>query len=235
MLRLLNMFEKLMNNLIKFSADMSYCGNNDVREYNNSLEIIKTTESDNIIDEKISKYEAVKRIYSRPFVLWGAIYKKYIFDDIRMPVGEIGEDEAIATDILDKCNIISYTNSAMYNYRIRLDGNSVTTSGFSEAYFSWPKHCKHNLDYIKEHYSDLISLAEKKYYMGIVLCLNGASENFKRYEIQTKKLILLLRKNILSILSNSYISIKEKICILLIIFNYRFYVFIIKRLGKKYM
>ena len=59
-------------------------------------------------------------------VAWNKIYKRYIFEEIRYPKGKINEDEAIACNILEKANKVSYMMEPLYYYVQR--GSSIMRS-----------------------------------------------------------------------------------------------------------
>lgn len=65
--------------------------------------------------------EAMKRIVGS-WSAWGRIYQRELFRDVRFPVGEINEDEAIALLLLAQCKRIAYTNKVLYHY-IRRPGS----------------------------------------------------------------------------------------------------------------
>lgn len=111
-----NMYARLIENLIDFNADISIGGVTNLLESENGYKILRTTQKDEIINWSCDKEEAMECYFLGTWSAWDKIYKKTIFKDLRFPKGEINEDEAIALQILEQCDVISYTNEAVYNY-----------------------------------------------------------------------------------------------------------------------
>lgn len=55
-------------------------------------------------------------------VAWNKLYKSYLWDDIRFPIGMLHEDEATIYKLLYKSKLVSYTPTLLYNYFLRDTG-----------------------------------------------------------------------------------------------------------------
>lgn len=53
--------------------------------------------------------------------MWGKIYKKQLFDNIRFPEGKRFEDNYVLFKLLDRCNSITIGNLKKYYYRLHSD------------------------------------------------------------------------------------------------------------------
>ena len=74
----------------------------------------------NVIDSNI---DALRKLYGprlKPYiqkvVVWNKLYKKYLFDDIRFPVGKLHEDEFTTYKVLSKCSNIVSINLYLHGY-----------------------------------------------------------------------------------------------------------------------
>ncbi len=112
----LTMYEELISVAIEYGADISCCGYN--RIDNNSV-----LESKLFSDKgKISGIDLLRDIFCRNgdnVVVWNKIYKVGLFKNVRFPVGEIHEDNAVLCSTIGKANTVAYTGSIGYYYRFR--------------------------------------------------------------------------------------------------------------------
>ncbi len=172
----LNMYERLVANAVKFDAEISVGGVADILEKDGEYTQFKTTYDGKINEYVLSKEEAMKKYFLGSWSAWDKIYKKEVFDGICFPKGEINEDEAIVLYLLDRCNKIAYTNEVFYNYITRPGSNSITATSFHVKKLAWYKHCKANLEFIKEKYPELTEYAEKRYNSSIIFSLVSISQ-----------------------------------------------------------
>ena len=107
------MIYDLYNLLINTSCDIAICS---IKEINDDNYLIDNKEEIiNIIDND-DKYDMIQKDPIRSVVQWNKLFKKYIFDDIRFPVGKYHEDEYVIHKELFKANKIAYTNKQLYLY-----------------------------------------------------------------------------------------------------------------------
>lgn len=110
---LTTMIEELYNLLIDNNCDISICSikqiiNNDYID-DDSQEIITIINDD-------SKYDMIQKDPVRSVVQWNKLFKRYIFDDLRFPIGRYHEDEFVIHRELYKANSIVYTSKKLYLY-----------------------------------------------------------------------------------------------------------------------
>jgi glycosyltransferase involved in cell wall biosynthesis len=118
----------------------------------------------------LSKTESICHMFQNGCASWGRLYRADIHNSVHFPIGEINEDEAIVLKILDKCNKVVITDECVYHYRTRPE--SITTSSFSLKKLDWYRHCKANLEWIREHYPELEEYAAVRYRSSIMYSLN---------------------------------------------------------------
>lgn len=164
------MYERLYALLDQFQADMAFGGVADDWECGNAVTTTKTSDygPTPFAEDAVA---AMRRYFHGSWAAWDKLYRAKLFDGIFYPVGEINEDEAIVLHLLDRCDRVCYTNEIFYHYMRRDNGNSITTSAFSEKKLAWPQHCEANLHFVQEHYPELIPDAAARYRSSLLWAL----------------------------------------------------------------
>lgn len=195
------MYEKLLSNLNRFGADMSFGGVADDVLQDGVVHTIKTSNSGDgpFAEDKIA---AMRRYFHGSWAAWDKLYRAELFGGIRYPVGEINEDEAIVLHLLDRCGNVCYTNEVFYHYMKRVDGTSITTAAFSKKKLDWVKHCRDNLAFIREKYPELEADAAARYRSSILwslreICLleSGLEDGWKQLRRELRQNFALFWKN----------------------------------------
>lgn len=122
-----DMYEKLINLIKEYDADISICNlydvidgkeyvrnkDNGIHEYSR-IDILKEV----LLDKNIQSYA------------WNKLYEKELFDEIKYPIGKKYEDIGTIFYLFEKCNKIVVTSEPEYYYLKRADSlvNNVTES-----------------------------------------------------------------------------------------------------------
>lgn len=225
-----DMYEKLLENMKSFEADMSFGGVADELEKDGAITTIKVSDygSEPFAESSV---DAMKRYFLGSWAAWDKLYKATLFDDIRYPKGEINEDEAIVLQLLHQCKKVCYTNQVFYHYMKREQGESITMSSFSIKDLAWKKHCKENLFFIRERYPELERYAAKRYRDSLMWHITKASllEDYLPYEAELNQIISELRKERLIFGKIPMESKKMKMqYYIALIFGFKFYRFIFR-------
>jgi glycosyltransferase involved in cell wall biosynthesis len=141
----------------------------------------------------LSKTESICHMFQNGCASWGRLYRADIHKSIIFPIGEINEDEAIVLKILDKCNNVVITDECVYHYRTRPE--SITTSSFSLKKLDWYRHCKANLEWIREHYPELEDLAAARYRGSLLWTLTEMALSDTDFRTETQRLVGELKAN----------------------------------------
>ena len=179
----------------------------------------------------LSKKESICHMFQNGCASWGRLYRADVHQSITFPIGEINEDEAIVLKILDKCNSVIITDECVYHYRTRPE--SITTSSFSLKKLDWYRHCKANLEWIREHYPELEEYAAIRYRSSIMYSLNELALFDPLQETYVNELMTDLKSNrkLFKILPSSR---SEKLrAFLLTSFPFGVYRFIVRRRHKR--
>ena len=120
------MIEELYNLLKEYDADISVC--NYLNIYEGEDYVLKQPSTTKIdVYEDNSKYSQMFERYVVTVVQWNKLFKKYIFDDLRFPVGRYHEDEFVIHHELYRANRVVYTNRILYLYYRHKE--SITLNG----------------------------------------------------------------------------------------------------------
>lgn len=168
------MYERLMELMTQYDADMAFGGVADDVVENGTVRTVKTSDygTTPLAEDKLS---AMKRYFHGSWSAWDKLYKALLFHEIRYPVGEINEDEAIVLQLLEQCQRICYTNEVFYHYIRRWDGSSITTTPFSPKDLAWKNHCAQNLKHVQEKHPELEMDAASRYLSSLLWHLTKVS------------------------------------------------------------
>ena len=121
--------EKSYKALIENDADMSVFGYDFINEQGNKLENFISPIVNGIMNAEqfVGKCCGEKFYYYS--VAWNKLYKSFLFDEIRFPVGKINEDVFIAHKIAYLCKKIVLLEDNLYYYLVR--NNSISRSNNS--------------------------------------------------------------------------------------------------------
>lgn len=226
-----DMYQILYDDIKHFDADISVCQFYDEydgkRYFNNRKSKIKRCVFDNIsafkftVEGNFLTVNAVNKLYSRR-----------LFDNVRYPVGKTYEDAFVTPILMFNSKRISYNPSPKYVYVHRK--NSITSSEYNPSDFC-----------IIEAYENIFLFAKKNIpslsYTAYQKCLYSYSsfldkviliKNFKNKNL-INKIIKILKRNSLNILTSNCFSWKKKLKIIFIKINLKLYKFILKLVYKR--
>lgn len=165
--------------------------------------------------------DTIQDVIFHGFTAWANLFHSSLFADIRFPVGEINEDEAIGAHILSICRTVVKSNVSVYVYRERAD--SITTSKFSRIHLSWYYHTKANLEFTKKNYPALVPYAKSRYISSLSWSLNSIAEKKHVFSDLFPALRRELKMQIKDKDWTFMLSKKEQLRILAIVYCYPLY------------
>lgn len=188
------MYETLLQMLKQFQADMAFGAVADDLEQGGRVTTVKVS---NYGDEPFSEgvVEAMRRYFHGSWAAWDKLYKADLFRDIRYPVGEINEDEAIVLQLLSKCTRVCYTNEVFYHYMRRPSSGSITAANFSVKKLAWQAHCLDNLEFVQAHYPMLVFDAAARYRSSLLWSLTEIALSDEDFTNQIRELRTALKEN----------------------------------------
>ena len=108
-----NMIETMVRRLTQTQADLVIC---DIAFCSDQQEVWSNGAS--LPDRTFTLAEFVEEDQpSQYIVAWNKLYRRFLFDNVRYPVGYIHEDKAVIHHILGQCHTISTIPQALYFYR----------------------------------------------------------------------------------------------------------------------
>ena len=141
-----DMIEILYENMKIFNADIS------LADYTKELEApVNIDPNKRILLSKEDMYNSLYDEHTRATVCTSIIKKSLFGEDLRFPEGKIYEDAFVIHKLIDRANIIVYSDNVLYYYRMRED--SITHSEFSLK----------NLDYLGVLIDRMNFMRAKKY------------------------------------------------------------------------
>lgn len=167
-----NMYQKLLELMEQYDAQMAIGGVADEMQCGEYLTTVKTSDYRHtpLILDKIA---AMTRLFQGPWPVWDKLYQADLLKEIRFPVGEINEDEAIAVHLLEQCQRVCYTNEIFYHYLHRPE--SITSTSFHARKLVWVRHCHDNLRYIETAHPELAPYALERYRGSLLWALRELS------------------------------------------------------------
>lgn len=153
----LDMVQYLYDLVKKDDADMAVCQHKLIDE------------NDNVISNNLQfcdKYVKGKKQCMYEFVqgdevndcAWGKLYKKFLLDDLRYPVGRYSEDLFLTYRLVDLCDSMMVGSGGKYFYRVR--ENSITSMEFNLKHLDGIEAVEEKLLFMKRKYPELVSNAK---------------------------------------------------------------------------
>lgn len=193
-----------------------------IRGTSNTFPPIVKKKSKEVYDNHTIFYSNIQKI-----ILWGKLYRRSIWDGIRMPVGKINEDDATTWKLYYKSRKIVYIDTPYYYYRF----NSTSIMSNQRKVLK--------LDFI-EHYHERISFFElegdklltdlSKWRFCLPLMLGYIKGNASRNDL--KLLLKHFRENYLAVIFCRKVNIKHKLLIVAFSICPQLFRWVFVKLGK---
>lgn len=152
------MYEKMLLKMQEDGSDMAICGINEFCD--GETPSVKEGESE-LIDSNMALHRLCDKKYNIYFVVaWNKLYKRYIFDNLRYPVGKIHEDEFLAHRVIGECKKISCMPEKYYFYYIRQ--GSITNSGFKEKQLAKIEAMEDRMEYVRLNFPEVWNDTKKR-------------------------------------------------------------------------
>lgn len=195
-----NMFEKLVENMVKYDADISHCGYKMI--FPASTKYFYNTGKIVIQDNKKGIIDLIRGDYIEPGI-WNKLYKRSVIGNIRMPVDiKNNEDYLFNIEVFQNAEKSVYEDKPFYNYIQR--ENSAVNCGVSEHKIF---DCEIVRKQVFEKYKDdkyihpysLYNLLKSNVHIFRILETNKEAKKYKYKEKEIKNNIKSLYKQAKSI------------------------------------
>ncbi len=209
--------ENLYTNAVKEEADISIIGftmvwdGGKTRRFSNDKEYY-------VFDREQAVRELLKqdKFYC---MVWQKLYKKYIFKDIRFPVGKLYEDVAICMPIFLNANRVVISGKTKYNYYQR--GTSIANSKFNPEKLYYLECCKEIIKYSDEHNKIYEKEAQVFYFRALLMfTLQLYKIGSYKHDKICKCLENEIARNKKNILKNPYLQTRKKVALSLICIHF---------------
>lgn len=215
------MYQTLYYHAVKNSSDIVLCDYQKIRENEAPLKKRKTENS----IQHFSNLQALSQLYNNEpaksaiwVYPWNKIYKRSLFQGLRYKNGRIYEDEFLAHILLYNSQNITYVNEILYYYFQRTD--SYIGSKFSLKKFDRVYALKERVEFFKTiKQEDLYNQALKHFMDVFFWYYLKAQTDLGNINKELKMLKRTLNKSLIPLLKNPLIGWKQKIFLILFVFN----------------
>jgi len=190
-----NFMEYLYQICIHYHVDIAEC---DFLRFNNNIKINELSEEIEVLN-KIAMSKRINKDYvARTVIVCNKIFKRYIYQKLRFPVGKINEDEYITYKAFDECQTnIVISNQQLYYYRINEE--SIMQKGFNVKRLSI-------LDALKER---KLFYQNKKEMELFELTVERYQDFLKKYYILTERNIKNAKDYLIKMRKDLNINLKD--------------------------
>lgn len=235
----LEMYEHLIDALLSYNADISFCSyirfNEEGFNQSFSEDIICYT-SEEMLDFYVKGHEK----FNFSPAVWKRIYHKNIIKDISFPEGRCYEDIVWSAKAISKASNLVYVDKGYYNYRVRNDsicdndfrkGKRITKRIITDLFLS----IKEEISVLKNAGKyELVGILEKSYLNKIIV----AYYRIKCFRIMELNSFLPQLKNEKNNLIIKHIQCNNNICTkfkLIIKLRFTFLFYVAYCIRKKYL
>ena len=222
------MYEKLLEAIIKNKCTMSICNVNYVFEDGKIMP--KNLKAKDEVFEFADAIREMNTYEKFDMGVWSKLFKKELFESIRFPVGKLSEDFYIMYRIFDRAQKVSYISETLYNYLQRT--SSLTRN--KKINHDFYKAAHDQMVYLDQKYPELSVVGHVSYVSAILTVYDYYLKNKvkcpKNFIKNSRKTI---RKNMSYVKKAEYLSKAKRLQIGLFIFNIKLYNVAFK-LFKKY-
>lgn len=203
--------ECLYTNAVEENADISVIGYTMVWEGGRTRRFSQDTEYYVFNREQAIRELLIQNKFS--CMVCQKLYKAYIFQDIRFPVGKLYEDVAIGLSTFLKANKVVVSGRAKYNYFQR--GTSIVNSKFNVEKLYFLKCCRDIIEYSDTHSKIYDKEAHTFYLRALMTFILEIYQSNSNYEL-LKDLENEIRKQKHYIWRNPYLQFRKKMVMTLI-------------------
>lgn len=226
--------EYLYENLINNNSDLSIYSFN--KEYDNKKSYSNDF-TENIIN--MNKKQGIKFVFNddrcQGFV-WNKLYKSKIINYKENKI-RFNEDITVLEDLyfniqyIDKCNKVTYINSAKYHYYI--SGDSAMFSPFNKKKMSSLLALENILNILTKLDSELVNIAKGHYIVtNLLLLTNIYDSNYNDIKLE-KELYRNIKNNKKYFISYRNCNLKQKLGFYILCINKNLFKALVKILHKK--
>lgn len=203
------MYEVMMNTLIKEKADFVACGIIDCcfgKEIKHSMPY-------NVGETELF-LNLIYKDTTFPVAAWNKLYRKKCWETLRFPVGKICEDAFTTYLLVSHASRIVQIPDLLYHYRIR--ENSIMTSEFKPSRMDEEEAWRENYLYMREQYPQIEKFAYDFYLQKVNILFHTIQpEQYSTFSKEHDYLYSILRDSLKYVLFKSSFSLKYRVRYLL--------------------
>lgn len=151
---------------------------------------------------------------------WAKLYKKELFETIEYPYGKLFEDIATTYKLMLKSTRIAVGYESKYNYIFH--NNSIVNSSFRPAKLDLIEMTDNMGKEVGVEFPELSNAILRRRVYARISTLNQML-NTNGYDKEKNEILEFIKGNSLNVLKNKKTPLRDKVAILLLLFNYNLY------------
>lgn len=221
-----NFIEKLYLLCIQNNADIAEC---DFIRFENEINLLEQEENLDIY----SAYDRKHIIYMKHSIACNKLYKKYLYEKLRFPIGKTNEDEFTIYKILYSCkNVTVFTNLKLYYYRY--NPQSIMGRTFNIKRLDALEALEERKQFYKKRNEiELYNKTVEQYQGWLMSFYILTKDNIKDCKYILKNIKAKARKNFTEYKKNKEIVFHKKVKTLIFCFSPAMFYYLVK--VKKYI
>ena len=121
-----DMIRELLRIQREYDADIVQCNTYWIQRDGSIIDAVEYEQPKTEVFDRTGINMLLVKPTGQEVVVWNKLYKRYIFDGLRFPLGKFHEDEYVFYKALDKCNVIARTSKQLYYYVSR-EGSTMNS------------------------------------------------------------------------------------------------------------
>lgn len=213
-----NFLKILLNNCIKYDADVSVCN---FYKVINEKRIMYCSVENKIIEFTDRKLDVLFEQKYFQTQMWNKLYKAELFKEVRFPENKIYEDLYVNFKIFKSARKIVFDSTPLYNYVY--NPTSSLNMEFSIKKMDFLKVCEQIEKELNNENLSTNGISQMRRYLYICTCNLLSQQNVQEHKKEFKEMRIFLLRNILKIMLDNY-KLKYKIAAIFLTFFPNIYI-----------
>ena len=177
-------------------------------------------------DELIETEKCIKRMLYHDVIdtsAWGKLYHRSLFENVKYPKGKLFEDIGTTYLLMMQCEKIAVGYESKYNYVFH--NNSIVNGTFNLKKLDLLEMTDKMAEDVKENFPMLANATLRRQVYARFSTLNQML-NTTEHEKEKKEIIAYIKENSWEIMKDPLTPKRDRLAILLLMFNYKIYRFV---------
>ena len=180
--------EKLLKNAVEAKASVSLCGFVEIEDESTD-NVLLNQESSKSYCGRDFVYDSLKNEGRGVWVLWDKLWRRDLWNSVRLPVGRIYEDNATVYKILYSVERVVTTDTILYYYY--QNPSSTMHAEFSIRKLDWPLVLKEMTEFFHEKEEPELEIISLRRYFNVLLWYYDSV-----FKIDNQEIILKMKREL---------------------------------------